>query len=443
MLAIVIGLSTILAGCPESQLPTASGKGIIRGIAAINDAPELLFRIEERPVGVAVYKGVAGFNAYDNLPYNFNFDMPVPGAEDLVRLATQAIDVAVDTEYTLILTGSVDNPVITMWEEPQREWPEDSTMFEPIFAHFSDEIGAVDIYFHEPGTMPVLGNAIGTLSNGERLAGRDFAVDTYEMVVTAAGDPGNVFYQSSNIGGAATTRPILAIFNSDPSIPGPVPVNLIGENGTSIDVPDPAYLSQIRLYHASFGQENVDLYYGTDFTNRVFTDIGFKDISDYEDIDISVPAVTLTAVDNTGAIILQNSIATSLGNRRTLVVAGDVANPVFNTLLDNGRPLSTYPLFRVANFAVNSSFITVYQEEPGTELTEFTRPTFVALASQGDTGLLTSNSGTWEITITNFGSLEPIAPPLLVDLDAGEIVDIAILDTVDPEVFELDVFAGK
>jgi hypothetical protein len=44
------------------------------------------------------------------------------------------------------------------------------------------------------------------------------------------------------------------------------------------------------------------------------------------------------------------------------------------------------------------------------------------------------------MTITDFNDIVPIAPPVTLDLAVGEILEIAILDTVDPAVFELTVY---
>ena len=167
LLILTIALSS---GCSESSREVASGKGDVRGINSIVDAPELFFLIEERTLAAVAFKQATSLSPWDNLSYNFNFDLIRPGIVDPDRVATEFIDVITDTEYTLILTGTIDNPSIIRWEDPKREWTETETIWEAIFTHLSPALAEVDVYFAAPGTVPFLGGAVGSLVNGERLA---------------------------------------------------------------------------------------------------------------------------------------------------------------------------------------------------------------------------------------------------------------------------------
>ena len=50
----------VVAGCAEGTRPEATGKGLVRGIHAIVDAPELTFLIEEKNIGGVGYRRVSG-----------------------------------------------------------------------------------------------------------------------------------------------------------------------------------------------------------------------------------------------------------------------------------------------------------------------------------------------------------------------------------------------
>ncbi len=221
-ISIAMALIAVLltGGCAETSLEEATGKGTIRGINAIVTAPELIFMIEERSIGNARFKGAAGFAEYDDLTYNFNFDALLPGDATPTRLATQFIDVLVDTEYSLVITGTVANPAIMFWEAAARVWDGTETVFEADFAHLSPSLGEVDVYFAPVGTMPVLGNAIGTLSFGERIPHLEFADGDYELIITPRDDPDplNYLYQSNDLTSTSATRITFAFFDPDPSI---------------------------------------------------------------------------------------------------------------------------------------------------------------------------------------------------------------------------------
>ena len=56
-LAALALAALMVTGCAETQRPEASGEANVRGLHAIVDAPEAVFRIEERSLGAIDYKG--------------------------------------------------------------------------------------------------------------------------------------------------------------------------------------------------------------------------------------------------------------------------------------------------------------------------------------------------------------------------------------------------
>ena len=111
-----------VSACTESSRPVATGEGSIRGIHALVEAPEVNFLIEERSLGNLTYKQGVGFVDYDDLEYTFNFDTFPFSDEPARRLASTSIDVIADTSYSMVLTGTLDNPSIMMWEEPEADF---------------------------------------------------------------------------------------------------------------------------------------------------------------------------------------------------------------------------------------------------------------------------------------------------------------------------------
>jgi hypothetical protein len=436
----IIVIAALANGCAETTRPLASGKGAIRGIASIVDSPDGLFMIEERRVGPALFKGVAGFNFYDNLSYNFNFDIFLPGDIETTRLTTQFIDVVADMEYTVILTGTLDNPTTILWEDAQREWDDAETVFEPVFAHISPALGDVDVYFADVGTPPVLGNEIGSLTLGERLTNVDYPEGNYALILTAAGNPANILYTSGGIFGNARTRPLYGIFDADPTITAPVAVNIILEDGNSGRLPDANYPPQLRFYHAAFGTENVDVYLDDDFSAAVFSDVGFDELSIYADVQELAGTMTMTAVGNPGAIIFESNIIIAEGVRITLPMVGEPGALALTGVPNSARPIATASQIRIGHYGIGLEFVNLYMLEPGTEIELFTTPVFGALGPQSDSGFFEMPLGTYEMTLTKFGTLDVVAPKIIVDLAAGELVDFAVLNTVDPAIFEISLY---
>ena len=309
ILAVVIAVSS----CAESTRAVATGKGNIRGINAIVTAPDIGFLIEERGLGNVSFKGTSGFSPFDDLTYNFNFDLLLPGELRATRLATEFIDVLADHEYTVVLTGTIANPSSFFWEDPVREWADTETVFELIFTHVASSIGELDIYFAAPGTVPVLGQSVGSLTSGNRLQGLDFEEGQYELILTPKDDPATMLYQSVPLTASPQTRVTIAIFDQDPSVTGNIAVNFIGEGGASSVLADINFPPQVRTLHAAFATANFDGYFNSDFTNLIYADIAFQELSPYVDVAAVTTPLTLTPVGNSGATIHEGDVIVSAG----------------------------------------------------------------------------------------------------------------------------------
>lgn len=432
-------LIALFSGCAETSRPQATGKGSVRGISAIVEAPDVFFRIEERTIEDVEYKGVAGFVQYDDLSYNFNFDINLAGENDPTRLVSQFIDVVKDVEYTMVLTGTIASPGIILWEDDSREFAASDTVFEPYFANFSPATGSVDVYFAAPGTPPAANDFVGTLANGERLSPRDFTEGDYVLTLTAPNDPTAIIYTSEVILAVAGSRPLFAVFDPDPSITAPVAVSLINQSGSAQNIPDPAHPAELRFYQSSFTTGNVDVYFDDDFSSPVFSNIAFDELTVYVPLPENSAKVSVTDAGNTGAILIEADVIIAAGGRRTVTLAGESSLLGLNNTTDDGRPLATSPVVRVSNFAVNGPFVNIYLLDPGTEITDESLPIFTGLPAYVDTGYFGPVDGSYEMTVTLFGEREPIADALPLDLNVGEVVDITILDTADPTMLELSL----
>ena len=189
--------SLLLGACVnESSLPVATGKASVRAINASEASPEIVFLIEERALGQISYNSMSSLQVYDDLAYTFNFDIRYAAESGTHRNASQAISFVADQDYTLLISGTLANASITVWETALRTFDSDATVFQANFAHASSLLGTVDYYFAAPGIDPVMGAAVATLSFGEAAPPADFETGDYVMIITTAGDPGDVLYTS-------------------------------------------------------------------------------------------------------------------------------------------------------------------------------------------------------------------------------------------------------
>ena len=436
---MIIAALLLASGCAKTTREQATGKGSIRGINAIVTSPELVFLIEERPIGNVNYKGIAGFAEWDDLRFNFNFDIILPGASQAQRIATEFLDVTADTEYTLVLTGTIDNPSILMWNEPERVFDGTETVFEADFANLSPQLGQVDIYFATEGTAPVLGNEIGTLDNGDRLPHREFPAGDYELIVTAPGDPATVLFHSNSRSLPAADRVTVALFDPDPTITAGIGASIIFPSGSSVRLDDINSPPQIRMLHAAFGTANFDGFFNNDFGTVVFPDTGFGELSAYADLTEQQTPLTLTPVGDIGTTIFTTDIQLLSNSRRTVALWGAPASLASLELNQDARPVSTFPLVRITNFSSNSSALDIYEVDPDTVLDDTVVARFGGAPPGISTNFFNTGTGMREFLITNNGDKTPISAPLDLDLANGDVIDAVILDTADPATVELRV----
>ena len=423
----------MLGGCAETSLPEATGKGTINMINAMPASPSVAFLIEERILGGVAYKVAHGAQSFDDLPYNFNFEYIVPGDTAPIRTATAFLDVVADNEYTFVLTGSVTAPDVTLWERPQRDWSGTETVFEAAIAHLSPALGDVDLYFAPTGTAPVLGEERAKLSFGERMPEIDLENGEYEFIITVRDDPGMILYQSGPVNYSARVSYTLTIFDADASITGNISVRSISTLGLSSELPDANTMPTLRTLHAAFGTENIDIYRDNDFTTAIFSNLAFGETT----LDLEVPdgAVdyTYTAVGNPGAIINDLNQLIPAGRRVSAFLIGLQGGESRITLTDDRRSVETHAKLRLIQAAANFDTMDLYLVDAGTDIADVdplaANLTFAFVSDFGPT-----IPGNYDLILTLPGEKTLIAGPIPLDLVNGDVVELLIIDTVDPMI---------
>ena len=348
------------------------------------------------------------------------------------------LDVVADNEYTFVLTGSVTAPDVTLWERPQRDWSGTETVFEVGIAHLSPALGDVDLYFATTGTAPVLGEERAKLSFGERLPEIDLEAGEYEFIITVRDDPGMILYQSGPVNYIARVSYTLTIFDADASITGNISVRSISTLGLSSELPDANTMPTLRTLHAAFGTENIDIYRDNDFTTAIFSNLAFGETT----LDLEVPdgAVdyTYTAVGNPGAIINDLNQLIPAGRRVSAFLIGLQGGESRITLTDDRRSVETHAKLRLIHAAANFDTLDLYLVDAGTDIADVdplaANLTFAFISDFGPT-----IPGNYDLILTLPGEKTLIAGPIPLDLVNGDVVELLIIDTVDPMIADIAV----
>ena len=396
------------------------------------------FFIEERRIGTVAFKSSSNPVTFDDLEYIFNVETVLAGDLMATRVASQPLDVVMDTDYTFLISGALEAPDITVWEIPIREWSGTETVFELRFANTADSIGDVDVYFAPPGTAPMPGNALGTLSFGQVLPEADFESGNYVLTFTAAGDPLTVRFESSTLFLNAQTSTLFSIFDTDPNDTGLWSVRTffaIGGSGliTAVDSTATA-----RFYHASTALDTADIYNDeTLMAAPIVIDHEFRDVTPDLDIPFGVNPLFYTAAGNSGAPLFDDETLILATTHKNVHAVGDVDELQTVEYIPDRRPVETLAKFSFLNTALNHPLVDLYVVETGTDIADAI-PRFI-LVSVGELPRFTTlDADSFEIYLTPPGEKDVITGPIALDTMLGDVFEYIAYDNVaDPLVADL------
>lgn len=424
-----------LASCTgDSQFPDPTGKGTIRAINAIPDAPQVSFKIEERSLGSIDYKQSTTPAAYDDFNYNFNFDIFMPEASEPRRVATANQKIEADREYVFALTGTVDSPTVTTWTTDLRQWDGAETVFEARFAHLSVSLGDIDVYFDDPANPPSSANLVATLSPGNIMDIADFPGGTYVITVTAAGDPNRVpVYTSREVSYEAQTSQLFSIFDGSANDTAPYIVRSMTTSGLSRRLADATYLPSIRFVHGARTLQSVDVYNDELLTNLVASGVAFG--TSTTDLTGSASEATyyFTPEASTAMTLFSTLVDGPLaGSTGELYLIGDTSEWQGLYLAQDRVSISTGAKIAIVNAAVNHTSFDLYITDRDVPLTEDDNAVFLNIPFSLSTSPVQRLAGSYDIYLTERGTRNELAGPYPVDVARGDVVLLLAVDDVDP-----------
>ena len=433
----------ILGACSsdESALPPeATGKGSIRMINAIKASPEVALLIQESTIGAADYRSTTMLSIYDDLDYVFSFEVIYAGSAGRVRFASQPLKMVLGTEHTMLLSGTLDSPAVTIWEAPERDFGAAETIFEARFAHTAESRGNLDFYFAAPGVAPAIGQAVGTLAFGEILPSVDFEAGDYVLTLTEADLPGSVVFESDATPFLLGTQSTIASFDGGANTSAPMIVKTYTRSGSSVSeatILDINFPSMSEFVHASLAMNSVDIY------NEEITATSLPWVSGHNFKDVT-NEVVLPVGDNPFIYVPTGLIAPALinfvvndsggGRARTLAVGLDAAF-LISTYLPDRRPVDTAAKLQIYNSNTNFGAVDIYIVNADTLIDE-QFPKIYGVPTATPTGAALLPAGSYDIYLTEPSEKEVLAGPIRLNANLGDVFGGIIYDMVDPALLE-------
>ena len=439
---LALAAVALLGACDvESDLPEASGKAELRAINAVPTSGEIAFLIEERNLDTAKYKEITRTSLYDDLTYNFNFDVFYAGETELRRAASQFLNVIADTDYTFVISGSLSNPTVTLYEDELRTVTAEDNVFAAKFLHLSPSSGALDFYFAGEGVAPASGESIATLSNGELSTNTDFDPGDYVITLTTSGDPADIIYQSEAVPFAAGNSFFITLFDGDANDNSPLVVQALPTLGAEVPMRDPSFPPTVDFVNVSLDLGASDIYDDEALTSLRVVDHDYLDVAADVEIVTGLNEFYYTPTGNTSAVTLEGSITAVSNFRHRFYALGLAGDYTTDLVFPDRKSLETMVKLTMYNGASNFERLDLYVLDAG-ETVDDNLPFFSLIERGVQTGTARLTAGSYDIYITEFNDKTVLSGPNRIDVVLGDIVDFAVVDTVDPAVLDLLFFSG-
>jgi hypothetical protein len=428
-----------LSGCSNSNSDDGSvtGKGSIRGIHAIPELGTVTFLIEETALGSLTYKAASGTAEYDDLNYDFNFDVLLPGDSEETRLATENVTVNAGTEYSFVLSGTLADPEIILWEQPGRDWAQELedaddadtevTVMEVSFGHLDTELGPVDVFFESPGTSPQSATPLGTIEYGDQLPATELTEGDYQLVVTPSGEPTTILFASGEISLSAATSNLFTIMDSAGLTTADFAVRWVG---LGADLTDLFAESELSVVHAAFGTEALDIVVGDNFSNPLVSDLAYAEWHESVVIDDEPINLIVTPTGNPGVFLAQKEIDVANGSYNRLMLTGLPGLLQTVLLSHDERTLATHARVQIFQGAARFQIMDIYLVADNVDIT-LTSASYSSTLFGSGTGYQAVEGHAYNLYLTEAGTKNIIGGPFHLDLEVGRNYGIVIVDAPD------------
>lgn len=435
----VICVSACLAACSSSNSGSVSGKGSVRGLHAVPELGTVSFLIEETILSSLDYKEASGTSEYDDLNYDFSFEVLLPGDSEATRLATRNLTVDSDTAYTFVLAGTFENPSIILWEHFGRDWEQELqdadeadaeiVVLEVSIGHVGASLGPLDVFLEAPGTSPQSATPRGTVEHAELLPPIEIVEGNYQLVLTPPGEPETILFASDEIELSAATSNLFAIMDSGGMTTAAFSVRWIG-TGLGAELTDIFVQPELDVLHAAFGTDAVDVVVGDDFTEPFAAGLGYAALAPSAALDKAAAHLIVTPAGDPGVFLAQKEIDLQPGSYNRLLLAGLPGSMQTVLFRHDQRRLATHARVQTFQAAARFNTLDIYLVAHDVDIT-LTGANFPRALFGSGTGLIGREPGRYNVVLTEPGTKNVVGGPYRLDLEAGRNYAIVIVDAPD------------
>ncbi len=411
---------------PPPPPPPPPETSTVRIVHASADAPNVDIVVEgDVAFGDVPFLAATPITELDSGDYEIQVDARLPGDGRLAVIGPVTLSLEADVQYNVLAIGNVgaeaDSPAAfgpLILEQSQEEIAADEVRVRVV--HGAPNAPAVNVFVTEPGDLAPGETPLGSFEFGEALAPVTVPEGEYQIRV-AVEDSGAqvVVFDSGTVtlpGGADLL--VTAVPNTGA---GDAPVKLVVADGQSAftlrDVNTP---SNVRVVHASPDAPAVDVIVNDNFEVPFLADVPFPAASGFVGVEAGEYNVKVTAAGNAGAIVIDADVELPAGAETTVVAVGLLADIEPLLLADERRSIATESRVRIVHGAPTAGEVDIYVTAVGAGI-EGVDPAIPGFEFLADTGYLSLEPGSYDVTVTLAGTDTVAIGPLPIEISAGGV----------------------
>ena len=415
----------LFTGCSDTGRKSP-GKTTVQVTNAAPGFPSLQFRREQDVNGAVElpFKDGRTF-VFDADTYDFYVSEPTFSVADPGRDWTFAPTLEANEIYQFILTevaGEVVPVVITVPPLPTGDAAQ-------IFGlHAGATLPAMDLYLERPGVGIAGATPRATVNPTEQFSPRTLPSGDYELFVTAAGNPADVWLTSAPINLPAGTNQAFVIVDQRGTGTERINVMLVQGTGSTV-LFDRNSPSELRSLNGAPDQMPRDVAINSAFSPPLFSATPFAAPTSYKPVPLGAYTVNVTPVGNPGVLEIDTQTVGIIGERVTMLFGGQTGAllPVF--AVDDTRRLNREAKLRFMNAASQFTAIdfTVVLPDADPNLA-FPQAT---LFPPGAAPYVTLHAGDYDLYMHQAGTPTILLGPTRITLAAGGIYGVLAVDGPD------------
>lgn len=349
-----------------------------------------------------------------------------PGAPTTV-IGPTTLTLQANMDYVLVAEGLEANITSVIFPHPLVVVPAGATQVQVLQA--APAAPSMDVYITAPGASLASSTPFGAALAFQGSAGpSQLPAGQYEIRVTAAGNPAQVYLDSGTVTLQGGDDLVIAVLQN--TGPGSAPITLsvtdaYGNNSQLLDVATP---TEVRVIHDVPNAQPLNAI-ATDQATAASSPIGptlsYAQFSPYVALTPAAYDLAFTLASNASDTLVSQDLQLGAGAVHSVYAIGLLASIHTLVTRDDDRRYATQARLRILQGSPSAGPVDVYLTAPGASIATAS-PTYAYLPFGTDTGFVSYAGGSYDLTVTPAGSKTALIGPTAVTLnDAGLYTAVA------------------